>query len=610
MSTAINTDLSYANGIPGVYVKIDLSGSGATADDTLKRLNILACKTSSGTLGPDTPTLCTSQTLANQYAGQGSDAARLYAAAVSEVGPGNLDVYLTCVSEPSGGTASRYQLVGSFSSGSSAAAAGVVNIWLAGYRVSVGIASGDSLTTIIAGIKSAIDLLLDIPVTAALATAATSNDTVNLTYRHKGVHGEDFPIRVQIDGSSNFQLAAGYDTSATLVFATSSSGAGSVILNVGETTITASLSGITTAANIAVAITAAVNAGSYPVTASNPSGALVNLYYASGRDVRRISCKVVDGSGSGNGTTVNGVTAGTLTDVGTATSNTPGAGAPTLTTALTNIGAQSAFGAWVTPFTDATSMGAIATHIEAQFDGVRQKDQVPFIASALSLATAGAVPSSSSPALTATPNYCMVWQAGAAVQASEQAARVAAYYLGGSSYVAQNFDGVKVVSKSSTVPLLAPHVNVRPGIDDQNAAVMTYHLTPIVVDGNGNQVVLRGMTTSASSNMDLRELPVRKQLAYGRIQLRTRLTNLFQGKNFKASGDPKTPNTFTTDSVKTAIFELLQQLDNQDLFDGAQAVKSSISVAQDGTVRTRINVFVPWAVIRAIHQIGVVLSPQ
>ncbi len=462
-----------------------------------------------------------------------------------------------------------------------------------------------------ANLKAALALLLDLPCTFAITSGgAASSDTIAITYRHKGVIGEDLPIILSFSGATNLQISMGYTTSATLIFATSSTGAGSVVINVGGTTITAALAGVTTAANIGVAVAAAVNGGAYPVTATDLGSGAVQLFYADGRTVRRVTCRVIDSSSAANGTTVNGVAAGSYATIGTATSNTPGAGAPTFTTALVNVAALAqGFGTWLSTYSDAATLGTIDSFIESQADGYTQKDQQLFFGSADKLSTAGAIPAATTPALTATIRGCESFCKDSPQQALEIAARVAANYLN-QDYPPHNYDGDILSSNNPVIPLLLPHVNDRSPQPDQNAAMKTYFMTPIVVDATNRLTILRGVTTSNSSNELFAELCTPKQIANMRISLRQYLTPLFMKKSIKTSGEPKTPNTFTTKSVRDAIVGWMQGLDDIDEFDGAEAAKGAVSVNVNPVVRSRLDVFVPLVLMRNIHQLGVTVGPQ
>ena len=170
MTTPVNNDLSYANGIPGWYVKIDLEAGGAS-DDTLKRLIILAQKTAAGTAPANVPTLVTSQSQADQGTGPTSDAARLFAAATSQLGAGALQAYICPIVDPAG-QAAAYQLSLSFSSVPTALNAGVVNIWIAGRRISVGVLAGDDAPTIVSNLYRACKAMTSSPVTGGAATVS------------------------------------------------------------------------------------------------------------------------------------------------------------------------------------------------------------------------------------------------------------------------------------------------------------------------------------------------------------------------------------------------------------------------------------------------------
>ena len=135
--------------------------------------------------------------------------------------------------------------------------------------------------------------------------------------------------------------------------------------------------------------------------------------------------------------------------------------------------------------------------------------------------------------------------------------------------------------------------------------MLTYYMTPIVVNAQGSLSVLRAMTCSNSSNQDLREVSTVRQADTARYSLRVNLTTLFSGKVYRGS-NPKTPNSVTTGSVKDAIYVWTLSLDDQDLFDNAPLWKDSIQVNVDPIVNTRFDCFVPLALIRCLHQFGVV----
>jgi len=96
------------------------------------------------------------------------------------------DVWFVDVPEPSAGTAAT----GTIEVTAAATAAGVLYLYIAGQKVSVAIASGDTATQVATKVKTAIDAALDLPV-----TCARTNAVLTLTCRWKGLTGNDIDIR-------------------------------------------------------------------------------------------------------------------------------------------------------------------------------------------------------------------------------------------------------------------------------------------------------------------------------------------------------------------------------------------------------------------------------
>lgn len=72
-----------------------------------------------------------------------------------------------------------------------ATGAGTLALYLGGERVTVGIASGDATTAMATATGAAINANLDLPVTASV-----SSSTVTLLFRHKGLAGNTYDVRV------------------------------------------------------------------------------------------------------------------------------------------------------------------------------------------------------------------------------------------------------------------------------------------------------------------------------------------------------------------------------------------------------------------------------
>jgi phage tail sheath gpL-like len=576
-----NPELASSWAIPGVYFSINLAGQGAGLGTIAKRLLLLGYRLSTGTQPVDQPFQVNGQDDVNQGAGQGSDLSRLYAAAMAQIGQGVVDVWCLGVNEPSSGAASTHLIA----IAGTATEAGSLSVWICGYLASIAIASGDSAATIATNLKAEIDKLKDLPVTASI-----NSGTITLTYRHKGAVGNDLPVRVDQDKASGITVSPG-----TITIANAAQGNGSAQLKVSTTTITAAIADQDTANAIAAALNTAINAGGYPVT-STVSNGVVTLLYAKGRYVHRISAAII----STTGTTATAA-------VGTVAPDNA-ANRPTLTTALTNLKGLPAFKAWATSFNEAGSLGTISTHIESEGDGKNQKGQVVHVASTDALATAGAIPDATTPKLTASPRYAVGWCPEPGQQAYELAARTAALVCA-EDYAPRNYDGFKLKT-DSRVPLLLPPRAIRPAPPDINSAIHTYYLTPLAVDEvAGALVIVSGKTTSASADLLLHDWGTILHLDYMRFAFNERLWTLFKGTHIRRNGTPHTPNTITVQSIVDAAYVMAIELDAVDLYDGAEAFKAAFKANFDPFVPTRVNCFIPMAVIRSLHQLGIVGAP-
>jgi phage tail sheath gpL-like len=594
MAAAVNTDLSPGYVLPGVYVQFNFSGASASLGLPQLRALLVGTKLASGIAAQDAPTLCLGQSDANLKGGQGSELARLYAAFNSQIGGGQCDVYVLPVVEPSSGTAATRTLTVSFSTGLAAAAQDSINLWLAGYYVSALVSSGDTATVIAANLAAAINAVKDIPWTAAASTG-----TVTLTYRHKGVGGEDSPFMgfVPNNAASNVQLSPG-----TITYSGGpASGAGSATVTIGSTTYSAAVNNADSITVIASNVAAAINATNGPVTASANAG-VVTLFFRNDpsgqtRVVQRPSAAMV----TTTAVTVT-VAAGTL-----------GTGTPTLTNALAVLAAQGQFGYWATSFNDVTSLGAMSAYIEAYANGVYMKDQFLFFGHSGSLTAAGGVPSGTTPALTASGRYHGVWCPDQPTQAFENAARFAAIVATQSNvYPATNYDGFALQSQTSTVPLLLPDRMVRPSVDALNAAITSQNLTPLAVnEATGQLTIVRGRNTLTSSDVKQWDTSFLQCAAFTRYNVRKGLRDRFgTNKSLKSSGAPHTPNTVTTGDIVDAIIEILINLDNADVVDGAQQLKAAVAANVNAVNAGRVDATVPVRYPVNLHQLAPVISQQ
>src|SRR5262249_26052885 len=218
----VNPDLpsSYLN--PGIYLKLNLAGTGAAIGSTLKRLLVWGYKLATGTLGTDQPLQVFQQSDVNTFAGQGSDLARAYNAAISHGIAGLADVFILPITEPSAGVQATHLVTFA----GTATAPGFFDIFICGYKHSIPIPNGDTATVIGSNVRAAINLNKDLPV-----TASSSTGIVTLTYRHKGVVGNDLPRIGNLNGATGITVSPG------TVTISGTAAAGTITLSIGGTTI-------------------------------------------------------------------------------------------------------------------------------------------------------------------------------------------------------------------------------------------------------------------------------------------------------------------------------------------------------------------------------------
>lgn len=581
---SLNPDLSLGMVRPGVYVAVNLDAPGGGVDDVSRRLLIPAYKESTGTAPLNKPFLCVSDQDAINGCGRRSDARRGYAQAITQVGAGNIDIYILPLAEPSGGTAATYLL--SPVATANALAPGSVDITIDGQpMLSVPFATGDTMTTIATAIKAAIDNMADIPV-----TCGRSGADLTFTYVHKGLVGEDLPIRAKVNGTgTDVKLKVG-----TLAYATNVGSDGSTTITICGTTISVPITTGQTPTQVGDAVVAAINAADYPVTALNSAGT-VTLYYAPDRDLRRITAAIV---------TSSGITV-------TPTVGTAGVGSPSLATAITNLGALAGYAQWAVPFVgsqaspDTTSMGTIATYVEDKANGVKQSEQRVHFGAPWPASVLGGIPTSTTPALTSSPRYAGIWCQDAGNQAWGISCRVAAARAN-NDYPPFNWDGFKLKG-SVQWPLVLPAQSSRPDGDTINIAMRSYYLTPVrVEEGDNTLVIEKGTTTSNSSYAPLRDFGTIDQIAFWRRSYAQRMVDRFAAANAKQVGTPKTPRTITAQAIADESYLLAVEWDDQDLYDGAEQFKAGFKASFNPSNPTRIDAVFPMSPVISVHQISAV----
>jgi len=571
--TPLNPSLASNWRIPGVFISLDLSGASSGIGSLDKRVLLVGHRTSQGIAPLNTIIQVLGQSHANLLFGRGSDLARKHKAALSQICSGMADIYAVVVPEPVGGTPSTHivTFVGD------ATGTGAVEVFVCGLSTTVAIANLDTAAAIAANVAAAVnEELPDAPV-----TAKANGATVVLTYRVAGAVGNDLPVMITFSGNSGLQASPG-----TISFNGLGVGDGSAVVDIGTTAVQVAVKNGDTGITVAQAFVQAFAADAFPCTAAATGAGILTLYYAPGRVVHRISAVLF---------TTTGISVAVAT-------GTLGAGAPSLTTSLGNVASQAAFGCWSSAFSDAASLGAMATHIENYADGLRQKDQALFIGSTDALATAAAIAPATTPSLSGSPRYAIGWCPDAPEQAYELAARLAAR-VAVEDYYPYNYDG-EPLETDDTTPLLLPHVKAQPDDGECNSA-LNLGLTPLVVDeALGQLVILSDRTTMQSTDDRLWAWGTIRTLAFYRTDLRGFLKQRFAHKNLKLNGTPRTAYTVQVSSIRDAVLERIRTWDNSDLFDGVDAIKDQILVAPNAQNRNRVDIFVPCRPPRKLSQLS------
>lgn len=605
----INPDLPTSYMVPGVYGFISLQGSGPTP--VSRRVLFLGYKTSAGTAQAAAVVRVNNEDDVVSAAGKGSDLHRMFRAFKSQ-GVSGAELWLCPMNAPSGTAQTRKITIiatptdaTTLGVNTTASSAGVVTAWICGYRFDATVANGDSFAVIAANLNAQIQTMVDyLPCTASVST-----DTITLTARHAALTSADLPVMVAFSTTAMAVSAS----PGTLVTATNAVADGTATVSVATQSASSSFANTDTAAAIARGLSTAVNAATaFPVTSCNPTGTTITLFY--------INERVFNWAATA-------ITAAATTTISPSWGNNaaglPSSSTPSLATALTGISNQEGFRLWLTNFTgqgsyitDATytqtgsatsytSLGSISTFIEQQANGKNCKGQVVLFGDTRGLATSGAVPVGTSPALTASPRYIESWCAASPQQGYEISARLLAYIVQ-QDYLPKNLAGA-ILTSDGTVPLLIPHRATRPSDDDVNSAMASYYMTPVRANALNQLEIVAGRTTAKPSATIAIYYIYPGQIFtvdYFRDDLRNYLWGLFRGLNLKPNGTPVTSNVTTPEAIRDQVVARLFFWDGLDFFDGAERVRDLVVAQQNPSLPSRVDISVPVAIPPPIEQLS------
>lgn len=219
-ASVVLTGLSSSDPVPGTYLQISFAQGGLTGYQGTRPILLVGNGTTSGIAtrdtviyGPDTvPTPCQTEADVVNLFGNGSELHRMWRRATkfNNVTP----IYFICVTSSVGVAAS---IVFTFANVPNAA--GTATIYGADIASQFSYAASASLSSITAGLVSAINQNFGAPFTATQSTVSTSNDSVTLTAKVPGPRGNWLRGQATIvngtGGTPNMTVTNGADTAFT-----------------------------------------------------------------------------------------------------------------------------------------------------------------------------------------------------------------------------------------------------------------------------------------------------------------------------------------------------------------------------------------------------------
>ncbi|MFO6448916.1 phage tail sheath N-terminal beta-sandwich domain-containing protein, partial [Erythrobacter sp. NE805] len=173
---------------PGQHIEFDSSRAVSGLAPIENRVLLIGQKLAAGTAAALTIAPVSSAGQANQLFGQGSQLARMAAAYLAA--DSFSEVVAIALDDAGGSTKATSTLTVT----GPATAAGTIALMVAGERLAIGVASGNSAIVIAAAIAAAITARPDLPVTAAVG-GAPNQHVVTLTARNGGTNGNDIDVR-------------------------------------------------------------------------------------------------------------------------------------------------------------------------------------------------------------------------------------------------------------------------------------------------------------------------------------------------------------------------------------------------------------------------------
>ncbi|MBS4046187.1 MAG: phage tail sheath subtilisin-like domain-containing protein [Alphaproteobacteria bacterium] len=170
--------------LPGAYVEISTQRAVRGLPGFPHKIVIFTQKLATGTLAAGVATRVTRPQDGDALCGRGSMGAAMIKAALKA--NGWTECWVIALEDKADGTAAT----GTLTVTGAPTSSGVYPLYIAGVKVGVGVAAGDSINATATKIAAAINANADMPVTAAAVNAV-----VTCTARHKGLCGNDIDMR-------------------------------------------------------------------------------------------------------------------------------------------------------------------------------------------------------------------------------------------------------------------------------------------------------------------------------------------------------------------------------------------------------------------------------
>jgi phage tail sheath gpL-like len=395
--------------------------------------------------------------------------------------------------------------------------------------------------------------------------------------------------------------AAG-STAATgsIAFTAAATANGTLSLYLGGVRYTMPVTTTQTTAQLATALAAIINAdATCPVTATASTSTVTFTADNKGATGNDIDLRVNYLGTAGGEATPTGLTF-------TITAMTSGATAPTLSTALANLGSQS-YDFIVCPYTDTTSLDALKTFMNDTTGRWSWSQQIyghVFAAqrgNLSALVTAGTARNNQHETIMGvydTPTPCYVWAAA----------------MTGAAAASLRTDPALPLQTVAIPGVLPPPLQSRFQLSDRNTLLYDGISTFMVAD-DGTVAIENLITTyqkNAFGNADNSYLEVETlfTLAYVLRYMRTAITSKYarvkladNGTRFGAGAAIVTPNT-----IRAELIAQYRALEDAGYVQNADAFKAALIVERDKSNPNRVNVLYPPTLIAQLRVFAVLLQ--